>query len=224
MGAEVDDSSQRGVRGGRRRYFLAAVLRRERDARARRLRICHAQQPGDAAERQAGSEAAPAKRLSLPVPAYMPLAGDDAGGTGAPHTSQGANGPSNMGPLMSNPCKAKIVHALPVRQPGDVCACGMCAGERRAGMQGAAAGTPVGVGAEKEEEAKAAGESLEQRALEKTRRFNEALRARPHELQLWLDFAAWQDELAQCACSALHAHPAVHAVDRVAPVLSVCWP
>jgi hypothetical protein len=48
------------------------------------------------------------------------------------------------------------------------------------------------------DEEELAGETMEQRMLARTRALNEALRARPHELQLWLDFAAWQDELARC--------------------------
>jgi hypothetical protein len=83
MGAEVDDESQRGARGGRRRYFLASVLRRERDARARRMRFPRAQDSvSHESSRDAGEATAP-RRLALPVPAYMPLAGDDADATGA---------------------------------------------------------------------------------------------------------------------------------------------
>ena len=38
-------------------------------------------------------------------------------------------------------------------------------------------------------------ETAEQHMLRRTRDFNVAVRERPHDLQLWLDFAAFQDEL-----------------------------
>ena len=46
-----------------------------------------------------------------------------------------------------------------------------------------------------------AGESLEMYLLRRTRELNAAVRARPYDLQLWLDFAGFQDEAAQCACA-----------------------
>ncbi len=45
----MDDDRQRSQRGKRRRYFLAAVLRRERDGRLRRWRIDHLRLPESAA-------------------------------------------------------------------------------------------------------------------------------------------------------------------------------
>ena len=43
------------------------------------------------------------------------------------------------------------------------------------------------------------GETAEEAVLRRTREFNVALRERPQDLQLWLDFAAFQDEAAGCA-------------------------
>ena len=65
----MDDQLQRGGKGKRRRYFLAAALRREQDASLRRLHA-HALRPPEAAQRGPASKS----RLSLPVPIYIPLA------------------------------------------------------------------------------------------------------------------------------------------------------
>ena len=46
-----------------------------------------------------------------------------------------------------------------------------------------------------------AGEHAEQRFLRRTSEFNIAVRERPHELQLWLDFAKFQDEAVRCSPS-----------------------
>ena len=52
-----------------------------------------------------------------------------------------------------------------------------------------------------------AGETAEQYMMRRIKNWNVAVRERPHELQLWLDFAAFQDEIskyAQClTCSSL---------------------
>ena len=45
---------------------------------------------------------------------------------------------------------------------------------------------------------KPAGEHAEQRFLRRTSEFNVAVRERPHELQLWLEFAKFQDEAVRC--------------------------
>ena len=67
----------------------------------------------------------------------------------------------------------------------------------RTGTQ-ATAGASGGAGAA--DIVEEAGETGEQLAMARTREYNAALRARPHDLQLWLDFAGYQDELASCAC------------------------
>ena len=66
LNGEVDDERQRGAKGKRRRYFLAAVVRREQDSALRRLHVHSLRQP-ETARRPSNS------RLSLPVPAFMPL-------------------------------------------------------------------------------------------------------------------------------------------------------
>ena len=71
LNGEVDDERQRGSRGKRRRYFLAAVLRREQDAHLKRLHV-HSLRPLDAAHGRQPS----GSRLSLPMPTFMPLAGE----------------------------------------------------------------------------------------------------------------------------------------------------
>ena len=71
LNGEVDDERQRGSRGKRRRYFLAAVLRREQDARLKRLHV-HSLRPPDAARGRQPS----GSRLALPMPTFMPLAGE----------------------------------------------------------------------------------------------------------------------------------------------------
>ena len=70
LDGEVDDQLQRGSKGKRRRYFLAAALRREQDASLRRLHS-HALRPPEAAQPGQSSKS----RLSLPIPIYIPLAG-----------------------------------------------------------------------------------------------------------------------------------------------------
>ena len=67
LNGEVDDERQRGAKGKRRRYFLSAVVRREQDSALRRLHVHSLRQP-EAARRPSNL------RLSLPVPAFMPLA------------------------------------------------------------------------------------------------------------------------------------------------------
>ena len=44
-----------------------------------------------------------------------------------------------------------------------------------------------------------AGETAEQYMMRRIKSWNVAVRERPHELQLWLDFAAFQDEISKCA-------------------------
>ncbi len=44
-----------------------------------------------------------------------------------------------------------------------------------------------------------AGETAEQYMMRRIKTWNVAVRQRPHELQLWLDFAAFQDEISKCA-------------------------
>ena len=69
LNGEVDNELQRGSKGKRRRYFLAAALRLEQDASLKRLHK-HSLRLPDAAQ-----PAQPTKsRLSLPVPIYIPLA------------------------------------------------------------------------------------------------------------------------------------------------------
>ena len=67
LNGEVDDERQRGAKGKRRRYFLAAFVRRAQDSALRRLHVHSLRQP-EAAHRPSNP------RLSLPVPAFMPLA------------------------------------------------------------------------------------------------------------------------------------------------------
>ncbi len=43
------------------------------------------------------------------------------------------------------------------------------------------------------------GETAEQYMMRRVKDWNVAVRERPHELQLWLDFAAFQDEVSKCA-------------------------
>lgn len=52
-----------------------------------------------------------------------------------------------------------------------------------------------------------ASETSEQYLMRRTREFNVATRERPHDLQLWLDFAAYQDVLGGCG---LHKLSALH--------------
>ena len=59
----------------------------------------------------------------------------------------------------------------------------------------AVGGEPDGADAVKGE----VGETAEEAVLRRTRDFNVALRERPQDLQLWLDFAAFQDEAAGSA-------------------------
>ncbi len=54
----------------------------------------------------------------------------------------------------------------------------------------------AGAAAEEQEEV---AETAEQHMLRRTRDFNVAVREQPHNLQLWLDFAAFQDELGRYA-------------------------
>ena len=60
---------------------------------------------------------------------------------------------------------------------------------------------PSESGAEAAEEG---GETAEQHVMRRTRDFNRGVRARPHDLQLWLDFAAFQDELGGCVLCTGH--------------------
>ncbi|KAK9818916.1 hypothetical protein WJX81_005554, partial [Elliptochloris bilobata] len=114
VGEEADGASQRGTAGERRRYFLASVVRAERDRRACRVRL------------------------------------------GRPRRS----------PPLVKPAAAPV---------GD-------------GGNGAEAAEGEGVG-----------ESHEMYLLRRTRELNAAVRERPFDLQLWLDFAAFQDDAAQPA-------------------------
>jgi hypothetical protein len=43
------------------------------------------------------------------------------------------------------------------------------------------------------------GETAQQYMMRRVKDWNVAVRERPHELQLWLDFAAFQDEVSKCA-------------------------
>ena len=91
----------------------------------------------------------------------------------------------------------------------------------RAGAQGAA-GAIGEAGAD--ESAEAAGETAEQAAMARTRGFNVALREAPHDLQLWLDFAAYQDELASCARS-LRLSVRLACAERAVLLCGLCgWP
>ena len=45
------------------------------------------------------------------------------------------------------------------------------------------------------------GESQDQYMMRRTKEFNIAVRTRPYELQLWLDYANFQDELHRSVCS-----------------------
>lgn len=46
-------------------------------------------------------------------------------------------------------------------------------------------------------EADNTGETAEQYMMRRIKNWNVAVRERPHELQLWLDFAAFQDEVSK---------------------------
>ena len=70
LNGEVDDQLQRGSKGKRRRYFLAAVVRREQDALLKRLHVHSLRMPDAAHGRQQPS----GSRLALPMPTFMPLA------------------------------------------------------------------------------------------------------------------------------------------------------
>ena len=115
------------------------------------------------------------------------------------------------------------LEAGPAHGPGDGARAGRLAlpapafiplaeGEGGAGGGAPAAGPGAGgAGAEAAEADAEPGESHEVYLLRRTRELNAAVRARPHDLQLWLDFANFQDEAAQCACAApavafVHAH------------------
>ena len=85
MNGEVDNELQRGSRGKRRRYFLAAVVRREQDARLKRLHV-HSLRPLDAAH---GRQQPSGSRLALPMPTFMPLAEErEQPGDGALHQNE----------------------------------------------------------------------------------------------------------------------------------------
>ncbi len=81
------------------------------------------------------------------------------------------------------------------------CSVHACAGREQGGSGQQA---PSEADAAVEEET---AETAEQHMMRRTRDFNRAVRERPHDLQLWLDFAAFQDELGGCAAppSILHA-------------------
>ncbi len=69
-------------------------------------------------------------------------------------------------------------------------------GRQREGADSRGAG---GGAAAEDGAADGAGESHEMYLLRRTRELNAAVRAAPYQLQLWLDFAAFQDEATQCA-------------------------
>lgn len=46
-----------------------------------------------------------------------------------------------------------------------------------------------------EEEVSPAGESQDEYVMRRTKEFNIAVRERSHDLQLWLDYAAFQDDI-----------------------------
>lgn len=46
-----------------------------------------------------------------------------------------------------------------------------------------------------EDETSPPGESQDDYTMRRTKEFNIAVRERPHDLQLWLDYAAFQDEI-----------------------------
>lgn len=50
-------------------------------------------------------------------------------------------------------------------------------------------------GGDGDEEEEAPGESQDQYVMRRTKEFNIAVRERPHDLQLWLDYAAFQDDI-----------------------------
>lgn len=71
----MDDERQRSLRGKRRRYFLAAALRREHDGRIKRWRLARQRSAGRRARLPGPDkqEQPPAAKLSLPVPTFVPL-------------------------------------------------------------------------------------------------------------------------------------------------------
>ena len=52
-------------------------------------------------------------------------------------------------------------------------------------------------GEEAEDEGEDSGETAEQYMMRRIKDWNVAVRKRPHELQLWLDFAAFQDNISK---------------------------
>ena len=95
----MDDERQRGARGPRRRYFLARMLARERDGCFRRVRLTTSSRRRDDAAagvhsggRGLGADVARPARLALPAPAFLPLAGDGAGGAGGASKSGARDG------------------------------------------------------------------------------------------------------------------------------------
>ena len=63
------------------------------------------------------------------------------------------------------------------------------------GQHGAAGRQRTDGGGEAGDESSMIGESHDQFVMRLTRDFNVAVRERSHDLQLWLDYAAFQDEL-----------------------------
>lgn len=57
-------------------------------------------------------------------------------------------------------------------------------------------------GRDDEEEASAPGESQDEYVMRRTKEFNVAVRERSHDLQLWLDYAAFQDDIPRYAPAA----------------------
>lgn len=99
LNGEVDDELQRGSRGRRRRYFLAAVMRREQDGRLKRLHV-NSMRQADASHSWQPSKS----RLSLPVPAFMPIAGDHKNpGTSSSFMKTGLLGCSQLLGLLAHP-------------------------------------------------------------------------------------------------------------------------
>ena len=58
-----------------------------------------------------------------------------------------------------------------------------------------------GGGADSDGESQEPGESEEQYTMRRTKEFNVGVREQPHNLQLWLDYANFQDELGRWVTS-----------------------
>jgi len=123
-------------------------------------------------------------------------------GRPAPHAPGSAAGPP-PGPAAAGGRPGKLALPTPAFLPLAADA-GAPEGRQREGVDRGGAG---GVATAEDLGAAGAGESHEMYLLRRTRELNAAVRAAPYQLQLWLDFAAFQDEAAQCARCARRARP-----------------